>query len=178
MCRWMCYTSAITPLHGAIDHAAAKSSSPLEWKVHSRCAERDWTTQWWLSSVTLPAVNRFTGLGSSSVCSVILDAIRTKVSFQNFALSSRNTIVNYARSPFKISLIVDLPPREIIGNEMNISVLCTIIYVILGNNSLDDSRCIKKVSLLHFVILQDIKSTLLYGFVQCDSSVNNLSLTA
>jgi len=46
------------------------------------------------------------------------------------------------------------------------------------NNFLDGLWCIKKVSLLHFVILQDIKSTLLYGFVQCNSSVNNLGLTA
>lgn len=31
--------SAITLLHGAIDHSAAKPSTLLEWKVHSRYVE-------------------------------------------------------------------------------------------------------------------------------------------
>lgn len=71
----------------------------------------------------------------------------------------------------RLADLVDLPPREMVGNGMTIASLRydTIMRYSL-DNSLDGPRCIKKVSLLHLVMLQDIKSTLLYGFAQRDLS--------
>ena len=168
----MCYMNPITPLHSAIDHAAAKSSLPLEWKVFPVCWMRLNNEIWWLSFVTLPVMNGFIDLELSSICSMILDVIRTKVSFQNFIVTTKHFDLKYIRM-FKIS---DCWRNNRQRDDHPCAMYNYVCYS--HNNSLDSLWCIKKVSLLHFVILQDIKSTLLYGFVQCDSSVNNLDLTA